>query len=615
MPLLPGEILNTRYRIVGLLGEGPYGAVYRAWETSELADVAIKEYLDPSPEAQRLFRSEANRLGKMKHDQLPAIKDHFYLEETGQYLISEYISGVDLQQLLEQYGPLPTDLISGWLQEACKPLSYLHSKGQLHLNIKPANIRLTVSGDVFLVDTGLPGMGFSIGASGYAAPEQQTQEEVTPASDIYGLGATLYSLLTNAVPPDALHRQSGLEELIPAREVNPNVEPYLSVVATRAIDLRPDVRFESADEFASSLQRPVGRPLTVLDAPRRTQPTHAAAPPPRLPGRRRKQIEQRTILGLIGALILLVGVVIGVSLANRSPTVQEAQVAATATLRSQIVAALTAITTVTPTPAPSATPIPTPEPLIDVLTGARMIFVPGGVFRMGNDEGDPDEAPSHLVRLDAYFLDETEVTNGQYAVCVDSEECDPPDRSGATLHSAYFGDSSFDDYPVIFVNWRDALNYCNWRDARLPSEAEWERAAGFDPVEAIKRTYPWGETFDGILLNFCDVNCPDNDRNPEFDDGHGDTAPVSTYSAGQSPLGFYDMAGNVMEWVSDWYEPRYYAESTDTNPLGPLDGEFKTLRGGSWLSTEEDVRVSGRSSYHPSVSRANLGFRCAKTAP
>ena len=132
---------------------------------------------------------------------------------------------------------------------------------------------------------------------------------------------------------------------------------------------------------------------------------------------------------------------------------------------------------------------------------------------------------------------------------------------------------------------------------------------------AIKYTYPWGDIFDGTLLNFCDVNCPSEDKNTDYDDGHGDTAPVGSYPGGRSIIGVYDMSGNIMEWIGDWYDPRYYEGSTDTNPLGPLEGEFKVVRGGSWLSSEDQVRVSGRGSYDPSVSRAHLGFRCAMIAP
>ena len=615
MALLPGEILNGRYRIVIPLGEGAYGAVYRGWDLVDSRDVAIKEYLDETPETQRLFRSEANRLRRIKHPQLPAVVDHFYLEDSGLYLISDYVDGVDLGSLLLQYGPLPSDLIVNWLQSACEPLGYLHQKGQLHLNIKPANIRVTPAGDVFLVDTGLPGLGLAPGASGYASPEQQTQISVAVASDVYGLGATLYTLLTNKAPPGALHRESGLEDLVPAREINPDVEPYLSVAASRAMDLRPEVRYESAADFARALERPVGRVASQGDTLRRTETDRQVAPIPRPSGSKRRKIERRTIYGLLGVLLLFAGVAIGLTLASDVLVSRESQIEATATLRSQIVAALTAITTVTATPAPSATPIPTPEPLLDDKTGMRMLFVPGGVFRMGNDDADLDETPSHLVRLDSYYIDQTEVTNSQYAVCAEAGECRPPDRQSATYHPAYYGDPAFDDYPVIFVSWNHARDFCNWRGARLPSEAEWERAAGFDPEQAIKHTFPWGDIFDGTLLNYCDTNCPRADRGADFDDGHQDTAPVASYAGGRSPIGLYDMSGNVMEWVSDWYDPRYYTISTDTNPLGPLDGESKVLRGGSWLSGEDEVRVSGRTRFDPTVSRANLGFRCAVTAP
>lgn len=621
MPLLPGELLNKRYRIVSLLAQGQYGAVYRAWDVQAKRDCAIKEYLDPSVETQKRFRAEARRLSDLKHPQLPAVLDHFVLEDTAQYLVSSYIDGVDLQSLLDQYGPLPSDRIIEWLQAVCVPLTYLHDKKQLHLNVKPANIRVTPAGDVFLVDTGLPGLGISIGSTGYAAPEQQTQASVSPASDIYSLGATLHSLLTGQAPPDALRRESGLATLVPAREANPDVEPYLSVVASRAMDLNPEVRYESAAEFATALARPAGRPSPVSAAtaqPRRST-LHAppsTPPPPRLPTRTRRKIEQRTIWGLVGLVLVVVGIGIGATLAGRTNQLpEEEQAAATSTVQSQIIAALTAITTVTATPIPTETPTPSPEPFIDDETGARMIFMPPGPFRMGDDDGEPDEAPSHLVRLDAYFIDETEVTNGQYAQCVAANVCAPPDRPGATYHPAYYGDSAYDNYPVIFVSWYDANNFCEWRGARLPSEAEWERAAGYDPFEQIKLRYPWGDAFDGTALNFCDQNCNLASRSGEFDDGWDDTAPVATYQNGRSPIGLFDMSGNVMEWVGDWYATRAYQNSAETNPLGPTEGQFKVIRGGSWLSEPGEATVTGRENFDPTVSRAHLGFRCAMTPP
>ncbi len=615
MSLLPGEILNKRYRIVCLLGVGNYGAVYRARDQEAERDVAIKEYLDPSVETQKRFRSEARRLSQLTHPQIPAVRDHFALENVGQYLVSDYVDGIDLQSLLDQYGSLPSDLITGWLQAACEPLGYLHSQKRLHLNIKPANIRLTPASNIFLVDTGLQGLGVRPHNAGFGSPEQQAQNDVTPASDIYSLGATLYALLTAKVPPNALTRESGLEDMVPAREINPDVEPYLSLVASRAMSIRPDARYDSAADFAKALARPSGFPPPQQNAePRRTASSQVAPPPPRIPPSRRRQMERRTIMALSLLLFLVIAIVLAFGIFNVGgpPEVTEAE--ATATLESAVVAALTAIApTATPSPEPTDPPTPTPEPLITD-TGSRMIFIGEGIFRMGDDEGqENNQKPSHLVRLDAYYIDETEVTNGHYAQCVAAEVCDTPDSSNATFHPAYFGDPDFEDYPVIFVNWFDAELFCAWRGARLPSEAEWEKAAGYEPVEGLKFRYPWGDAFDGANTNFCDVNCPRDFRDPAVDDGHQDTAPVGSYGNGRSPQGVFDLAGNVMEWVSDWYDSRAYRDSADTNPLGPLDGEFKTIRGGSWLSPADEVTTTARDSFDPNVSRANLGFRCALT--
>ncbi|WP_374687593.1 SUMF1/EgtB/PvdO family nonheme iron enzyme, partial [Promineifilum sp.] len=615
MPLLPGELLHNRYRIVSLLASGPYGAVYRAWDGSDRRDVAVKEYLDASVEIQKRFRAEARRLAGLRHAQLPEMLDHFALAN-GQYLVSAYVDGVDLQSLLDQYGPLPSDLIAPWLQAACRPLTYLHGQNQLHLNVKPANIRLTPAGEVFLVDTGLPGLGVRPNAPGYGAPEQQAQGDVGPAADIYSLGATLYTLLTGKTPPNALSRQTGLSDLTPAREVNPDVEPYLSIVAGRAMSLRPDTRYETVEAFARALERPAGRPAPVVSPLRRAGPEPApaamAAAPPRLTPRTRRQIERRSIIGL-SALLVMVLILIGFLLTfNLTPGGQAEGPEATATVQSAIIAALTQLApTPSATPEPTIPPTPTPQPFI-TSTGSRMIYVPGGIFSIGDDASEEnDEKPARIVHIDSFFIDETEVTNAAYAQCVAAEACPRPDRAGATYYQAYYGNPDFDDYPVINVSWYDAAAFCEWRGARLPTEAEWEFAASFDPIEQVKYRFPWGDSFDGNRLNFCDVNCQREDRGGEWDDGYRDTAPAGSYPDGRSPTGVYDMMGNVMEWVGDWYDFDYYEEIADTNPMGPVEGQYKSLRGGSWLSPPDDLGVIVRDNFDPTVSQANLGFRCA----
>jgi formylglycine-generating enzyme required for sulfatase activity len=245
-----------------------------------------------------------------------------------------------------------------------------------------------------------------------------------------------------------------------------------------------------------------------------------------------------------------------------------------------------------------------------------MIYIPGGVFSIGDNTSERNDVkPEQLISLDAFYLDETEVTNAAYALCVDAGECPRPARAGATYYQSYFRDPAFDDYPVINVSWFNADTFCRWRGARLPTEAEWEMAAGFDPAAGVKYRYPWGDMFDGTRLNFCDLNCPRDDRSAEWDDGFRDTAPVATYPDGRSPSGVYDLLGNVMEWVNDWYDARTYQDITDTNPMGPLEGEFKSYRGGSWLTPLDDLGVSVRANFDPTVAQANLGFRCAMAPP
>lgn len=616
MPLLPGELLNQRYRILHVLAVGRYGVTYRGWDVKAGQDVAIKEYRDTAVATQRLFRQEARRLSELSHPQLPKVLDHFALDDAGQYLISAYVDGVDLQTLLDQYGPLPSDRVAAWLKAACQPLAYLHQKKQLHLDVKPANLRLTPAGELFLVDTGLPGLGVRPHAAGFGAPEQQVQDEAGPAADIYSLGATLYTLLTGQAPAKALGRESGLEDLKSAREVNPDVEPYLSIVAGRAMSLRADARYETVDDFAKALERPSGQPALLAPEPRRTPEAMGDAPRPRLTPQRRRQMEQRTIWGLAGILVVILLGMAAFGLLNverPDPDLGEAE--ATATFVSAVIAAATQLApTPTLTPEPTLPPTPTPEPFVSK-TGARMVFMPPGLVRLGDNDGEPDEQPSFMSFLDAYYIDETEVTNAQYAQCVEAGVCDPPDRSGATYYRTYYGDENYANFPVIFINWYDANTFCRWRDARLPSEAEWEKAAGFDPEQGLKLRYPWGEAFNGGRLNYCDTTCTLEKRDTAYDDGYRDTAPVASFPDGRSPIGAYDMSGNVMEWVNDWYDARYYESASDTNPMGPAEGEFKVIRGGSWLSAADEVSVVTRSSFDPTVSRANLGFRCAMTAP
>jgi formylglycine-generating enzyme required for sulfatase activity len=267
----------------------------------------------------------------------------------------------------------------------------------------------------------------------------------------------------------------------------------------------------------------------------------------------------------------------------------------------------------TTTPKKATTPEATPFPaeLTDPF-GVEMVLIPAGKFRMGSDEGEADEQPAHVVDLDAYYIDKYEVTNAHYKNCVLEGYCQPPQNTISYTRSSYYENSEFNQYPVIYVDWFMANTFCEWRAARLPTEAEWEKAAR----DGDGRIYPWGNNFDCTNGNFDDETKYDPDvvSGGENCDGYPDTAPVGSYTLNESPYGVYDMAGNVWEWVSDWYSESYYSLLVDKNPKGPNSGEYRGTRGGSWLSNEIFSRSLNRGKYEPLNADFYIGFRCAKYA-
>jgi formylglycine-generating enzyme required for sulfatase activity len=274
--------------------------------------------------------------------------------------------------------------------------------------------------------------------------------------------------------------------------------------------------------------------------------------------------------------------------------------------------------------------------MISPVDDMAMVYVPAGKFAMG---AAPDsagkvptsEGPEHEVSLPAFWIDRTEVTNAMFARFVSQAGYTPQAKAhyvfdfakgewaltaGADWQHPRGPDSSIkglEQHPVIQVFWEDAKAYCTWAGRRLPTEAEWEKAArGVD-----SRRYPWGsERVSATRLNFADVNVSELSwaRLTE-DDGYRFTAPVGSYPDGASPYGALDMVGNAWEWVSDFFNEAYYQRSPAKNPQGPDTGEQRVIRGGSWLGDYADVRASARRSTSPYTASDELGFRCALSAP
>ena len=245
----------------------------------------------------------------------------------------------------------------------------------------------------------------------------------------------------------------------------------------------------------------------------------------------------------------------------------------------------------------------TPRPVVSTRTREAddmvMVYVPGGTFQMGSDTGVDNEKPVHEVTLDSFWIDQMEVTNAQYAHCVADGKCSAPPESRSSTRDSYYGDSQYADYPVLYVSWDDASTYCAWAGAQLPTEARWEYAArGPDGHK-----YPWGdESPSEQLLN--------------YNSNVGDTSPVGSYPAGASWAGTLDMAGNVWEWVGDWYGT--YPSEKQANPTGPTTGDSRVLRGGSWGIGELGVPATHRSYSTPDnrdQAFGAVGFRCVVAAP
>jgi serine/threonine-protein kinase len=296
--------------------------------------------------------------------------------------------------------------------------------------------------------------------------------------------------------------------------------------------------------------------------------------------------------------------------------------------------------TSTPEVVPTSTEIPlTPTMVyrigstqISEKDGMILMFVPAGEFQMGSDAENNDANLLHKVYLDAFWIDQTDVTNAQFEKFVnDSAYKTDAEKGGSSLvfnvnskklevvkgadwkhpQGVTSNLNGLEKFPVLQMSWNDADAYCKWAGRRLPTEAEWEKAArGTDG-----RKYPWGnQPPAGNLLNFADKNLPADQSDNSIDDGYMFSSPVGNYPDGASPYGVLDMAGNVWNWTADWYDGGYYKISPERNPQGPSSGTTRVLRGGGWGDNINGTRSDNRVNSHPNGRGPSLGFRCVMSA-
>ena len=508
--------------------------------------------------------------------------------------------------------------------------------------------------------------GVGVGTPYYKAPEVWRGKQATKAADQYSLACILVEMLTGKVLFDADSTPTVMLKHFEPLELPESLPKEFHVVITKALSKEPHERYKDLDALLADFEA-AGKPKqakaeqpkvmqtvggTTFQAPKQQSDTYSApdstpktreVQPPNqddygkpVPVRQKKRVSFIALLGI--AIVVFGGTWFAVK------TIQDAQfranldefraataeardlpltaptsawttepiwvetLAPTSTSLSEVTRLNTLAPTNTPTNKPSAVPTQTPLPQpeagsfrIREKDGMEQVYVPAGSFSMGSNEIDV-AMPIHEVYLDAYWIDKFEVTNAQYEWCVAESACITPHRSDwYIVDDSYYGNSKYADYPVIYVDWNQAKEYCEWAGGRLPTEAEWEKAARGDKDT---RTYPWGDAAPNCIL----ANAPIDSKQK---DCVGVTSAVGSYPDGASPYGVMDMAGNVWEWVSDWYREDYYGSQADwSNPIGPTSGKYRVLRGGSAGGKSGNLRVSVRGVLALGDWYPNLGFRC-----
>lgn len=640
------------YQIVAPLGKGGMATVYKAYQPGMERYVALKvlpRYFAHDNQLAGRFQQEAKVLAGLQHPHILPIFD-FGEADDYTYIVMPLIKNGTLSDWL-QGRPLPLPEIVRVISQVADALDYAHGQGLIHRDVKPSNILMDERGNCLLSDFGIVKLmegsahftttSSTVGTPKYMSPEQGLGEPLDRRSDVYALGVILYEMNTGRAPfdadtPMAMMYKHVNSSLPTPRLYNSDLPVAVEEVIQKALAKNPDDRYATTVELARALRAAMpeaasngglGNEVRALEfsptmaMPPANGPIRAALPEIKRPRPKATPAQMLVVGGLVVGLGLLSWWVMSLqkNAPGQSPTpTAEVTAASPAATTGAVLATLTqpptiAPTSIPPTLRPSLTlsPTPTASPTLGVGTvitspvdGAEMVYVPAGDFLMGSDVKQdvsalPDEKPQHTVELNAFWIDRKEVTNAAYAMCVKAEKCHPPFNEYSATRSVYYTDTLFADFPVIFVSWYDARDYCTWAGRRLPTEAEWEKAARGTQGQI----FPWGETSSAVssLLN--------------FDKRQGDTTVVGNYVFGASPYGALDMAGNVWEWVADTYRFDYYLKAPTANPPGPEVGSLKVYRGGAWDEVIWSVRAAARGYNNPRTGYPDVGFRCAADAP
>ena len=645
MPVEVGTLLRGRYRIDAALSAHAHGGVYRAYDLEADGLCMVKEHLSVT---QAEFVAAARALLPLIHPNLADVIDHFSLDEGHHYLVLEYVRGESLTDRVARFGPLPEEEALMHMSQVLVALDYLHTRTSnlLHCDVNPSNIFITKDDLTVLVGYSIGGTVSSSTTATLVAPEHVAG---TPevASEVYAAGATLYFVLTGKIPGGHEGGWTDRFAIEPLSKVSTRVSRELIKVIEKSMQFRADYRYENIRELRKAIGRAAVRSRTweteKLDDLDRAQGSSLAwglsiitaamiagigllaffnwdtllIPPTQSPS---------TIVVIAGfqeptATIRLPSPS-GLPSATILPSSTPLPKATVHLVPSETLSPVNTLPH-TPTLPPTATirlPTNTPRPIatlgigstaIAAADGVTLVYVPEGEFLVGSHWSDPlaveGERPQQLIYLPAFWIDQTEVTNAQYRKCVTVGLCSEPSRLSSATRKRYFRNSKYDEYPVIWVDWSQARDYCEWAGRRLPTDVEWEKAArGTDG-----RWYPWGdEPVDAMLVT--------GKARANFGTIMRDTTMVGTYQTGASPYGVLDMSGNVAEWVSDFYRSHYYQYAQWLTATLESEWRFRGgqhgVRNGSWNGSLVSIRAAHRGfSARDDYASHDLGFRCAST--
>jgi len=586
-----------QYQIKAGIRETLLSTVLRGYDPKKKRDVVIKILKQGSI---KRFLEEIAILSRINHPNVVKIFDQG-IYDGKPYYVMPFMKGGSLDSKIEK-GPMSPETALNYMSVIARTLDKINDNNIIHRDIKPANILFDEYDNPFIADFGIAKLYYSnlkdttstiLGSPHYISPEQANgMKNLDRRTDVYSLGAVLFQMLTGRPPYDAenplalalKHVQDPIPKL---KDYQPGLPSSLQMIIDKALAKDRQNRYSTATELLIEFERAIG-----------TQPIPPIGPPPvskRIPS-------WMFIIGGFFVLFLFV-LVVFISVLDAEPNATNTPVVITVprtfvSQNTELPGSPIPISSPTIPPIPTLTlqpPLGVGSTKISPIDGMEMVYIPEGSFVMGeptsNRFANPNEKPQREIALGPYWIDKTEVTNGMYEKCVRAGKCTPPNKSGSFTRDSYFGNNDYSDFPVIRVEWDQAKTYCTWANKRLPTEAEWEKAArGTDG-----RKFPWGNP-ESASTSSIEYVCKFANY-WEYERLKGgvikhigcmpDTLRVGSYPQGVSPYGALDMLGNVGEWVADWYDNQYYQHVDNANPLVTA-GKKKVLRGAFGFETAEE---------------------------